>query len=149
METANMKRKPLTKLLVHASESFCTSLARQVEACHHIETIDPPSESLVLIKVKESAQNSQFYLGEVLVTEARVRIDHSIGLGILQGHHPEKAKAMAIIDAAIKTDPVWLETWHRSLADEEKRQEQEHNTKWGMTQTTRVNFYTMDTEVTP
>ena len=41
-----------------------------------------------MVKVRESAQRTLFYLGEVLITECKVMINGFLGIGMVKGHEP-------------------------------------------------------------
>lgn len=57
---------------------------------------------LVMIPYTDMAQNTEFYIGEVLVAEARVRIaDDFEGYGACLGYDLEQAIAIALLDAAL------------------------------------------------
>ncbi len=53
-----------------------------------------------MIKMRETAKRELFYLGEVLVTEAKVSINGTLGMGIVVGDNEELALNLAIIDCA-------------------------------------------------
>jgi alpha-D-ribose 1-methylphosphonate 5-triphosphate synthase subunit PhnG len=73
-----------------------------------------PHETLVVIKVRESAQGSLFYLGEALATECRVLLDEVTGVGLLLGSERQRAFELAVIDAAMSApvplseEPDWI-----------------------------------------
>lgn len=51
-------------------------------------------------KMREPVQNSLFYLGEVIISEASVSIDGTVGRAAAMGDDFEKTLNMAVIDAA-------------------------------------------------
>ncbi|MFV9506070.1 MAG: phosphonate C-P lyase system protein PhnG [Oscillochloridaceae bacterium umkhey_bin13] len=55
---------------------------------------------LAMLPLRESAQGTSFYLGEVLLAEARVRAAGSEGYAACLGRDLEQALALALIDAA-------------------------------------------------
>jgi alpha-D-ribose 1-methylphosphonate 5-triphosphate synthase subunit PhnG len=59
---------------------------------------------LVMASMADTAQGATFYLGEVLVAEAHVRIGAAEGYGACLGRDLEQALAIALIDAAIGAD---------------------------------------------
>jgi len=56
---------------------------------------------LIMASMTDSAQGTLFYLGEVLVAEAHVRIDAAEGYAACLGRDLQQALAIAILDAAI------------------------------------------------
>lgn len=59
---------------------------------------------LVMLSMTDSAQGAQFYLGELLVAEAHVRLAAAEGYAACQGRDLEQALAIALIDAAVAAD---------------------------------------------
>lgn len=55
---------------------------------------------LVMLPMEESAQGVSFYLGEVLVCEAHVRLGEHEGYALCMGRDMRHALAAAILDAA-------------------------------------------------
>lgn len=56
---------------------------------------------LVMLPMRDTAQGTAFHLGEVLVSEAHIRIGNTDGYGMRRGHDLEASMAMAIVDAAL------------------------------------------------
>jgi alpha-D-ribose 1-methylphosphonate 5-triphosphate synthase subunit PhnG len=61
----------------------------------------PPRSGLVMMSIKDSF-DTDFHLGEVLVTEAAVTVQGSEGFGMVAGEEPRKALARAAADAILK-----------------------------------------------
>ncbi len=61
----------------------------------------PPRSGLVMLTVKDSFE-TDFHLGEVLVTEARVLFRGCEGFGMAMGEAPRKALARAAADAVLR-----------------------------------------------
>jgi alpha-D-ribose 1-methylphosphonate 5-triphosphate synthase subunit PhnG len=57
---------------------------------------------LVMLPMRDTVAGTDFHLGEVLVAEAHIRINHTEinGYGMVTGRDLERAMAMAVIDAA-------------------------------------------------
>jgi alpha-D-ribose 1-methylphosphonate 5-triphosphate synthase subunit PhnG len=55
---------------------------------------------LVMLPMTEPVQGATFYVGEVLVAEARVRLGEAEGYAACLGRDVEQALALALIDAA-------------------------------------------------
>jgi len=56
---------------------------------------------LIMASMTDSAQGTPFYLGEVLVAEAHVRLDATEGYAACLGRDLQQALAIAVLDAAI------------------------------------------------
>jgi alpha-D-ribose 1-methylphosphonate 5-triphosphate synthase subunit PhnG len=61
---------------------------------------------LVMLPYRDTAQGSAFYLGEVLVAEAHVRLENynAEGYAVCTGRDLEQVLAVALLDAAIQAD---------------------------------------------
>ena len=112
--------KVARKVLIEGSPSSGAGLAGRGESAL-IATVDEPRGGLVMIKARETAKNSLYYMGELLVTEAKVQVEGHIGLGIIAGDEPEAALELAIIDAAFNAGLEELAAWEPKLLEEEAR----------------------------
>src|SRR5699024_1231073 len=77
-----------------------------------------------MLKMRESAQNSLFYLGEVLVTECKVMLENDIGVGVVIGTEMELAKYLAIIDEAFEAEVMEVQ----SILETVKKEHQDTRT---------------------
>ncbi len=59
---------------------------------------------LVMLPATDTAKGSHFHLGEVLVSEARVRLAGTEGYTACLGRDLEQSLAIAILDAALRAD---------------------------------------------
>lgn len=141
-----MRRKKRTEILINGSTDFAAALAKDILGKYGAETIEEPNDGLVMIKVRESAKKSLFYLGEVFVTECKVRINDSVGIGIVAGHDRELAYHLAVIDAAYMAGIEETERWENLLLEEERMIESERTSRMNQVLKTKVSFETMDTE---
>lgn len=139
-----MKRLERTKILVHCEKKFLEEWVEQLQACAQFRVLEEPSNSLTMVKMRESAQHSLFYLCEVLISEARVECCGNIGIGLLQGNDFDKALQLAIIDAAYQANLPIVERLDQALEVEAKHQEKEMAKKAMSIQKTKVHFDTMD-----
>jgi len=139
-----MIRKKRTEVLIKGSAEVSVKLAQEILQTYQVQTIEEPNNSLVMVKVRESAQQSLFYLGEVFITECKVMIDGCLGIGMAKGHEPELVYNLAIIDAAYNANLPETKGWTDVLLLEEGH----IKTVWEGLQNkvlkTKVNFETMD-----
>ncbi|TEB14866.1 Phosphonate metabolism protein PhnG [Pelotomaculum sp. FP] len=139
-----MKRKKRTEILLKGSIEVTTKLAQEILNKYDIKTIAEPNYGLVMVKVRETSRRSQFYLGEVFVTECKVLIDRRFGIGIVKGQAPELAYYLAVIDAAYNAGLPETKDWTAALLLEEERIKQRHEVFKNKVLKTKVSFQTMD-----
>ena len=73
------------------------------------DIISGPSEGLVMVKTREKEKNTLFYMGEVLITETKIRHGSTVGTGLVKGSDNELSQAMAFIDLSIKMEQFTTE----------------------------------------
>lgn len=141
-----MKRKRRTEILLKGSKVIAAALAKEILDKYETEILEEPNNGLVMIKVRETAKKSLFYLGEVLFTECKVRIYDSIGIGMMTGNEEELVYYLAVIDAAYKAGLKETKEWDKILLAEERRIENDRANQLKQVLKTKVSFETMDTE---
>ncbi|WP_040984273.1 phosphonate C-P lyase system protein PhnG [Oceanobacillus jeddahense] len=139
-----MKRKQRTEILIQEGGTLAKELAEIVTGNYKYLEIKAPHYGLTMIKMRETAKKSLFYLGEVLVTEAKVEINRTIGLGIVIGMEEELAKHLAIIDAAYRADLPETVAWKEKLKAAAERNNQQKVKEQVDILKTKVNFETME-----
>lgn len=75
-------------------------LAQEIEKHYPVVLLKKPAKTLVMLKMRESVQKSEFFLGEMLACEAMVKINEHRGMALTAGDDFEKVLAMAVVDAA-------------------------------------------------
>lgn len=96
-----MKRRKRTQVLIDSPATLARRLAALVEQDVEVVDVTPSHQGLVMCQVRETARNQRFYLGEALMTEVRVRIGSTVGLGAALGADDQLAHDLAVIDAAL------------------------------------------------
>ncbi|GAB3062253.1 phosphonate C-P lyase system protein PhnG [Virgibacillus ainsalahensis] len=139
-----MKRRRRTEILIQGEPSLAHKFATEIIETYDCMEIIAPHYGMTMVKMRESAKNSLFYLGEVLVTEAKVEIQQQIGIGLVAGMHEELAMDLAIIDAAYKADLPESRKWEEELLHAEQYIEEAKAKKQAELFETKVNFETMD-----
>lgn len=139
-----MKRRERTEILVHCPITFLKKWATYFEEQQKIQCIKEASNALVMIKMRESAQHSLFYLGEMLVSEAKVMYNDNIGIGIIQGTAFEEAYYLAVLDVVCQGGFMGVDTFYEALYIEKEKQQQQKQMHIQKILKTRVNFETMD-----
>ena len=138
-----MNRAERTKLLIEVGRKQALEMADQIANTYEIIEVQPPREGLVMVKLRESAQQSLFYIGEVLVTETKVKIQNVFGTGIVREMEPELSRALAIIDAAFKGDFPETKQWVPVMEQLKMELELEQQNIKRSIERTKVQFNTM------
>lgn len=138
-----MKRRRRTELLIHGSREIAARLSAEIRERYDVQTVEEPAHGLVMVKMRETSRKSLFYLGEVFATEAKVRIGHTLGIGIVKGDEPELTHALAVIDAAYNAGLPETERWTEELEAEERSMQQRRSAISAGVLNTKVNFETM------
>jgi alpha-D-ribose 1-methylphosphonate 5-triphosphate synthase subunit PhnG len=141
-----MNRRRRTAILIDGSPSFAKDLAREIERNYAVRILSEPQHALTMIKLRETAKNSLFYLGEVLVTETKVQINNKIGIGIVVGNEEELSYELAVIDAAYQGALKETEGWTLLFKEEERRIHENKETRESAILKTKVDFEMMDVE---
>lgn len=139
-----MNRRRRTEILIRGNKELSKKLVNEIKEKYEIKNIEEPNNGLVMIKMRETAKKELFYLGEVLVTEAKVYVNGALGLGIVTGDEEELAYNLAIIDGAYRSGAKEIEKWEDILLKEEQciKEREEKETKKILE--TKVDFSTMN-----
>jgi alpha-D-ribose 1-methylphosphonate 5-triphosphate synthase subunit PhnG len=141
-----MTRRERTELFILDKSGLAGKMAQDISQSSDLEMVHEPQEGLVMVKMRDTARKTQFYLGEVLVTEARVRINGTAGLGIVQGTKPDLARDLAIIDAAWNGNHPSLEKWTDEIQSCKAQVKIQEQKKAQAINKTKVNFASMQEE---
>ena len=157
-----LSRKRRTRILVDGDPAVGQRMCAEIESLCKVNLIKGPHEVLVMNKVRESAKNSLFYLGEALLTECKVSLtvkdgndddtnESGIGIGLILGGERDRAYELAVIDAAFGLDEALPGHAERIeiLINEEKRLEDVREKDRERLAATRVDFSTMITDEDP
>lgn len=139
-----MNRRRRTEILIKGNENLARVLAGEIKEKYEVCEVESPNHGLVMIKMRETAKRELFYLGEILVSEAKVYVDGTLGMGIVSGDNEELANNLAIIDGAYKRGLEEVGFWEEVLIKEEKRIEDNERKEEEKILSTKVDFSTMD-----
>lgn len=127
-----------------AMDSSTVRLLLERIAKLEVEITKKPETGLVMMNVTDCF-DTDFHLGEVLVTTAEVRVADMRGWGMIMGDESERAILLACIDGILQRREIidlwpeierelsdWLKTANEAIEDESK-----------LAATTRVNFESM------
>ena len=167
---SGMSRSRRTRILVDGDPSLSRRICGEIEELCSVRIVSGPHEVLVMNKVRESAKNTLFYLGEALITECKVSIragqqaealdidtradfpnlskpdePEAFGIGLIMGENRDRAYELAVIDAAFCLAEPLLgrEGWLALLEREEARLAAERERGRGELEATRVEFASM------
>lgn len=138
-----MNRKKRTEILIKSPNNIAEKLVKTIYGKYNIQNILKPENGLVMIKVRESAKKQLFYLGEVIVTEAKVKINDSIGKGIVIGDNESLAVNLAIIDGCYMENIPEIKLWDELLIKENEEILKNDIKKEKEVLKTKVNFESM------
>lgn len=82
-----------------AVKDFAEELLPELGAVEVLEN----RTGLVMVPMRDTAQGAAFYLGEVMIAAARVRLGGAEGYGACLGRDLTQALAIALLDAALAT----------------------------------------------
>ncbi|PJA50532.1 MAG: hypothetical protein CO171_01250, partial [Syntrophobacterales bacterium CG_4_9_14_3_um_filter_49_8] len=83
-----------------------------------IAIVKPPRTGLLMMTVQDSF-DADFYLGEILVTEAEVESRGKTGYAMVMGDEPERALLAASIEAIMRGDNEDLKKQIRGFVSEQ------------------------------
>lgn len=138
-----LEKKRLFQILSRADRTEVIRLGKALQEKYPVVVVKQPEKTLAMIKMREPVQESLFYLGEVIVTEAMVTLQDTVGTAVCMGDDFEKTLYTAVIDAAencgVFTEEAQLIAW-------EKQQQTMLEKENAMLLQTKVDFHSMDTE---
>lgn len=139
-----MDKRRISKILARASREEVRELAEEIKTAFSPVIIKAPEKSLTMIRMREPVQESLFYLGEVIVSEAIVELDGAKGMAVLMGDDFDKVLDMAVIDAACNKGVFQRYDVLEQLENAQNERLEKEN---AMFMQTMVNFQSMDSEV--
>lgn len=139
-----MNRTQRCELLAAIPEAHAVRLAESVAdgSLGVVQIITPPTVGMIMARVEDGALGVVFNLGEVLVSEARVSIDGHEGWGMVMGGSPDRALAVAIVDAGLEAGHSRRSTIERELLDLAEEVEATALAEWARVEPTKVEFDT-------
>lgn len=141
-----MEKRRISKILARASKEQVKRLADEIKEKYSPVIIKAPEKSLTMIRMREPVQESLFYLGEVIVSEAIVDLDGAKGVAVMMGDDFDKVLDMAVIDAACNKGVFQRYDFLFQLEKEQTLQLEKEN---ALFMQTMVSFHSMDSEVAP
>ena len=137
-----MNREERFELITISEGAKICTLAEEIMKNTEVRVVKEQI-GMIMARTKESVEGIVFNLGEVLVTEAEVEIKNKMGYAMVLGMEPEKARAGAILDAAVEANHPLKNKILETLEEERKKAEERKRKLWGMVKPTRVAFEVM------
>ena len=140
-----MNRRMRTEILIQSSPLLGEQMANEITSAYEVIELLAPRQGLTMVKVRETAKNSLFYMGEILMTEAMVEIDGHVGVGMITGIEEQRARHLAIIDAAYEAHLPESHSWNVQLMEAEQTLQENKAREHAQLMKTKVSFDTMNT----
>lgn len=128
------------EILAESDFSVWEKITSQLASRYEIKIIQEPETCLVMMPAQDSVEQSSFYLGEVLITQAVVEIYGTPGYGFTLEDKPDQALGYAIIDAALSHGVPEARDIRLLLAEQEELINCQRRQEKRMIASTRVNF---------
>jgi alpha-D-ribose 1-methylphosphonate 5-triphosphate synthase subunit PhnG len=119
-------------------------LAALISTGNEVETLKAPETCLAMMQAVDSVEETPFYLGEVLMCEAAVRIEGAVGYGFALDDDPERAWCLAVIDAALAAGLPEEQEIRAAIAAEGQRLLKERQLEQELVAGTMVHFALME-----
>lgn len=139
-------RKRRTKILINGDRALSKNFAEKIKKLADIEVLSEPESCLIMIKNRETAKNSLFYIGEVVAIECRVSVNGYLGIGITLLDDYDLAYDLAVIDGAYKGNLAITVELEKLLLKEERILREKEIKEEEKILKTKVDFSTMDVE---
>ncbi|MGX4383221.1 phosphonate C-P lyase system protein PhnG [Clostridioides difficile] len=137
-----------TKILINMNLEKLEKIYSMIKDTSSISIIKEPNLATVMVRANESVKNITFNLGEILVTECSVKLDESLGYGIVSENNNKKAIYLAVIDAVLHSNNSKFDELknyiNKSVYEENLRYEQEIIDEFSLINKTKVQFNAMD-----
>ena len=138
-----MKKKEIFEVLMQSQSDKVDALSEKLKKTIPFEIIKKPEEGLMMFRMQESIENIAFNVGEVLVTQAEVKVENSLGYAMIMGMNKEsalnKAFLMGILAAGLPESTEIIDLAYVVKEEKVKKMKEERE----IINSTRVKFETM------
>jgi len=139
-----MNRNERCRILINGSSNLLQKICTDIEHNYISHILDKPNEAMVMVRMRDTAGKTPFYMGEVLVTESRVQVEGAIGLGLIKGHHPKQAYRLAMVDGAFNAQVDRCSQWESWMEKEKEVLQKKMKKEASRILRTKVDFSTME-----
>jgi alpha-D-ribose 1-methylphosphonate 5-triphosphate synthase subunit PhnG len=139
---ARLERTARAGLLARVAEPDARRLMHIVldGSLDKLEVIAPPTVGVVMARAADGVRGDVFNFGEVVVTEARVSLGGYEGWAMIVGNQPDRALALAIVDAALEAGHSASSTVERAIRELAEAAERSAAEELRRVAATRVRF---------
>lgn len=134
----------LSKILGNCAKETIESLAQPIMQRYTVNVIRKPAKTLVMVRMRETVEKAEFYLGELLACEALVEVEGHKGFALLAGDDTQKVLCAAVLDAVCKSDLPEKESIFRALEAEEAAIAARKSQEIRQHAASKVQFHTLD-----
>ncbi|MHC1759382.1 MAG: phosphonate C-P lyase system protein PhnG [Negativicutes bacterium] len=134
----------LQELLAEGDPERWRQLAEDIARYHEVEVVGSPETCLVMMQIKDSVGQTPFYAGEVLMTEATVRVNGILAHGFTLEDDPVRALCHAVITAAMQSEMPEKTLIEEVLKEETERLHCRRIEEDGLIASSRVRFDIME-----
>lgn len=137
-------RSRSSRIFALGGAGFLASLAEEVlSEAERSRVLQEPAAGLVMMEAADPVTGASFFVGEVLVTSCQVEVGELVGCAVVMGDEPERARAAAVLDAALQGPGGGRQRLVAAL-EEERRVQADRGMEWALAARTRVQFETME-----
>jgi alpha-D-ribose 1-methylphosphonate 5-triphosphate synthase subunit PhnG len=138
-----MVKERIFEIIMQGNPSDISPLANRLRESIQHQVIKAPKLELVMFQAKESVEQIDFNVGEVLVTSAEVRVNDAIGYSMIMETDEQKALDCALLMAIYEAElPQMKEIDGLAEILQKKMIKQLHEER-EIVNSTRVNFEIM------
>lgn len=141
-----MNRKRLSRILVKSPAQVLKKLAEPIRNEMKVNIIRKPAKTMVMVRMKETIAQADYYIGELLACEAMVEINGTKGFALMAGDDMDKVLDAAVIDAALKQELTYNAYIMEVLLEQEECIKQQEQEEIRIHRATQVKFETLDTD---
>ncbi len=137
-----MTREERFEIIAISRKETLVPLAEEARNSLEVKAIKQ-NTALIMMRARDSVEREVFNLGEVLVSEAWVKVSGVLGYSLVLGDDTEKALAGAVLDAACEIKHPFSEKIITILNQEKNYYEKERTKEYAKIKSTKVEFEVM------
>lgn len=134
----------LQDVLIQGDFSLWQEIARGITGRHEVKVVQNPDTCLVMMQALDSVGGTPFCLGEVLLSEAAVTVNGTIGYGLAIEDEPARVLCFAVINAALAAQVPEKQDILNAIAAEKERLLQMLRQEDSLVAGTKVRFDIME-----
>ena len=145
------RRQSWLRALAHAPEPLLADAARRATESLQVRWLREPETGLVMLRGRIGNQGDRYNVGEATVCRAVARVEGpdgtvTLGVGYVLGRSADRARRVALIDAALQQPTLHVHLVEHVLAPLQGAVESAWANQASEAETSRVRFYTLQPE---